>query len=287
MGGGITILSIGALLGSERMKNMLFNIRPDLKGKTGEITLKKFKCSKCEELTIDGWEFELNGSLTQVTAATICNSCGSKELSRQATKELEEKRVAQLISNWWTLDDKEKSGFKNYNTTSNSTLKAKENAIAYTQLFSQNSLKEKNLLIMGNPGTGKTHLSKAIARTLRARGFKVGFLTAVQLFDKIKSTFDTGEEMKKRLFDEMKKLDLLVIDDVGVETTKVTDVSWTVRTWTEIIEARMGLKNVWTTNLDDSHLGDIVGQRAFSRMYENTRFIDLFTDDYRKRKVVE
>lgn len=285
MGGGITILTIGSLLGPDRMKNVLFNYRPDLKDKVSEITLKKFKCSKCDQETIDGWEFELEGSLQQITAATVCNGCGTKELSRQATKELEEKRVGKLISNWWTIDDKEKAGFKNYIDTTKCTREAKEKAIAYTQLFSQHSLKEKNLLIMGNPGTGKTHLSKAIARTLRARGFKVGYLSAVDLFNKIKATYDGGST--ERLFKEMKELDLLVIDDMGVETTKVNDVSWSVRTWTEIIDGRLGLNNIWTTNLDDTSLGNIVGQRAFSRMYEDTRFIDLFTDDYRKSKLIK
>lgn len=285
MGGGITILTIGSLLGTDRMKNMLFNYRPELRGKIEEINLKRFKCTKCDEITIDGWEFEFEGRKQQITAAAICNSCGTKELSRQTTTELVEKRVAKLISNWWNLDDKEKSGFKNYNPTNNCTQKAKEKAIAYTQLFSTSSLKdEKNLLIMGSPGTGKTHLAKAIARTLKARGFKVGYISAVDLFNKLRATYDTGQT--ERLFEEMKALDLLVIDDIGVETTKTSEISWTVKTWTEFIDARLGLANIWTTNLDDANLPNVIGKRAVSRMYENTRFIDLFTDDYRKSKRV-
>jgi DNA replication protein DnaC len=285
VGGGITILAIGQFLGSERMKNLLFYMKPDLKDKAMNVKLMKFECSQCKEKTIDGWEFEFEGQIKQITAATICNSCGTKELSRQVTMELEEKRVGQLISNWWHMNDNDSSGFKNYIPTNDCTRKAKDNAIAYTQLFSQKSLVEKNMLIMGNPGTGKTHLSKAIARTLKARGFKVGYIPAVDLFNKIKATYDGGHT--ERLFKEMKELDILIIDDMGVETTKINDVSWTVRTWTEIIDARLGMPNIWTTNLDDINLPRIVGERAFSRMYEDTRFIDLFTDDYRRNKQVK
>lgn len=267
------------------MKNMLFNLRPDLKGKVSDISLKKFQCSKCAELTIDGWEYQLGEEIESLTAAQTCNSCGTKELSRQVTEELLQKRDNNLVANWWYMDNKETAGFKNYTPTNECTKEAKQRAIYYAQAFSQESLNEKNLLIMGKTGTGKTHLSKAIARTLKARGFKVGYISAVEIFNKIKSTFNNGSS--ERLFEEMKKLDLLVIDDMGVETTKLNDVSWTVRTWTEIIDNRLGLPNVWTTNLDDTSLGDVVGQRAFSRLYEDTRFIDLFTDDYRKTKSIK
>jgi DNA replication protein DnaC len=269
------------------MKRMLFNIRPDLKEKVDlqEVSLKKFKCSQCGEETIDGWEFQLDGQKQMITAAATCNSCGTKELSSQVTEELYQKRVDSLLSNWYFLSDKETAGFRNFQPVNELIKEAKQKAMNYVSAFSQGDLKEKNLLIMGNPGTGKTHLSKAIARTLKARGFKVGFIQAVELFNKIKGTFDSGSSEK--LYEEMKKLDLLIIDDMGVETTKLNDVSWTVRTWTEFIDARLGLANVWTTNLDDTHLGDVVGQRAFSRMYEDTRFIDLFTDDYRKTKTIK
>lgn len=265
---------------------MLFNIQPELKGKVAvqDISLRKFNCSQCTEETIDGWEYELDGQKQLLTAATICNRCGTKELSGQVTEELLQKRVDSLLSNWYFLSDKETAGFRNFQPVNELIKEAKQKAMNYVAAYSQNDLKEKNLLIMGNPGTGKTHLSKAIARTLKARGFKVGFMPAVELFNKIKKTFDSGPD---RLFEEMKKLDILIIDDMGVETTKLNDVSWTVRTWTEIIDARLGLANIWTTNLDDTHLGEVVGQRAFSRMYEDTRFIDLFTDDYRKTKTIK
>jgi DNA replication protein DnaC len=268
------------------MENLLFNIRPDLKGKTDEVKVKKFKCSQCGEMTIDGWEYRLGDVVECLTAAQQCNSCGTNELSLQVTEELFQKRVDALISNWYFISDKETAGFKNYQPVSKCTSDAKQKAINYTQAFSQKALNdEKNLLIMGSTGTGKSHLSKAIARTLKARGFKVGFIASVDLFNKIKATFDSGSTEK--VFEEMKKLDLLVIDDVGVETTKINDVGWTVRTWNEIIDARMGQANIWTTNLDEVSLSEVVGPRTLSRMYENTRFIDLFTDDYRKTKTVK
>ncbi|CRK80338.1 ATP-binding protein [Neobacillus massiliamazoniensis] len=268
------------------MENLLFNIRPDLKGKTDEVKIKKFKCSQCGEMTIDGWEYRIGEIVECLTAAQRCNGCGTKELSHQVTEELFQKRIDALISNWYFISEKETAGFKNYNSISKCTTEAKQKAINYTQAFSQNSLNdEKNLLIMGSTGTGKTHISKAIARTLKARGIKVGFITSVDLFNKFKATFDSGSS--ERIFVEMKKLDLLIIDDIGVETTKIDDVNWSVRTWKEILDARLGQANVWTTNLDEENLSKVVGQRAFSRMYEGTRFIDLFTDDYRKTKTVK
>ena len=138
--------------------------------------------------------------------------------------------------------------------------------------------------MMGTTGTGKTHLSKAIARTLKAKGLSVAFVEAIELFNMIKGTFG-NDRAKQRLLDQYKTFDVVFIDDVGLETKKIDEVSWSVSEWTGLINAREGKATVWTTNLDDDGLGEVIGKRSFSRMYVNTRFIDLFTDDYRRRLV--
>ncbi|MGM7719411.1 ATP-binding protein [Metabacillus sp. Hm71] len=269
------------------MERMLFNVKPDLRNKALNIELIKLKCAECDEGQLFGWKYNIDDIEHQYLADQMCTKCKNKVMAKELTTEFEQKRLDQFLNNWWFIEDNDESGFKNYKPTNEVTTKAKEKTINYMQRLSQKSLSdEKNLLIMGNPGTGKTHLSKAIARTLKSRGFKVGFIPSVDLFSKFKATFD-GKGSAERIFADMKKLDVLVIDDIGVETTKVSDVSWTIRTWNEIINCRLGLPNIWTTNLDDSKLADFVGERAHSRMYENTRFIDLFTDDYRKSKRVE
>jgi DNA replication protein DnaC len=190
------------------MENLLFNIRPDLKEKVDEVKVKKFKCSSCGEMTLDGWEYRIGEVVECLTAAQMCNGCGTKELSRQVSQELHQKRVDMLIANWWYIPDKETAGFKNYNSVSKCTDDAKQKSIAYTKAFSKENMTEKNLLIMGSTGSGKSHLSKAIARTLRAKNFTVGYIPAVELFKKIKATFD--KDNTDRLYEELKKRSIIV-----------------------------------------------------------------------------
>jgi DNA replication protein DnaC len=284
VGGGITILGLMDLLGEGRMENLFFKIKSDLLPDETEVEVKKFQCSHCLELKIDGWRYksELEPNWIDFCIIDMCNECKTAQISQEVSMELQQKRVDKLISNWWFMSETDTSGFKNFEPYNELTDKAKKIAIAFTKSFNQKDSKGENLLVMGTPGTGKTHLSKAIARTLRAKGNKVGFITAVDLFNKIKGTFN-GAGSVKQILSEMQSLDLLIIDDVGVETVQVKDVSWTVKTWTEIIDCRLHKPCIWTSNLDDIKLGAVIGERAFSRMYENTRFIDLFTDDYRKK----
>ncbi|MGO5012795.1 ATP-binding protein [Niallia sp. Sow4_A1] len=140
-----------------------------------------------------------------------------------------------------------------------------------------------NLLIQGNPGTGKTHLCVAIARTLKEKGFIVGFLTTGQLLSKIKSTYNKASIItEENIFKDLKKLDLLILDDLGAEASGGND-DWRKSIIFEIVESRSGKPTIYTSNLTDQDLPMVVGERVFSRLYDNTKFIDLFTEDYRKK----
>jgi DNA replication protein DnaC len=112
------------------------------------------------------------------------------------------------------------AGFKNYQETNKVTARAKEDVIYFTKELMELKKGEQNLLVMGNTGTGKTHLCTAAARTLKEKGFTVVFLTSGQLLAKIKSTYQR-ESLKtsQEILNDIEKLNLLILDDVGSEAT--------------------------------------------------------------------
>jgi DNA replication protein DnaC len=71
-----------------------------------------------------------------------------------------------------------------------------------------------NVLILGNSGTGKTHLATALAFAACAQGRKVRFFTVTQLVRQLLETRD--ERSSQRLFAHLERCHLLVLDELGV-----------------------------------------------------------------------
>ena len=77
-----------------------------------------------------------------------------------------------------------------------------------------------NILLVGNPGTGKSHLATALAAEACARGYKVRFYRATELVTTLIEARD--ERSFLRLKTQLAKLDLLVLDELGyVPASKV------------------------------------------------------------------
>jgi DNA replication protein DnaC len=77
-----------------------------------------------------------------------------------------------------------------------------------------------NLILIGNPGTGKSHLATALAAGACAKGYKVKFYRTTELVTALIEARD--ERSFLRLKVQLAKLDLLVLDELGyVPASKV------------------------------------------------------------------
>jgi DNA replication protein DnaC len=71
---------------------------------------------------------------------------------------------------------------------------------------------KENALLIGRPGTGKSHAAKAIALTAVQRGYKVLYREAHVLIEEVHQARELGELKKYRA--QLQAADLLVIDDL-------------------------------------------------------------------------
>ena len=72
---------------------------------------------------------------------------------------------------------------------------------------------QENILFMGNPGTGKTHLATALGHSACAQGKRVRFFSVTGLVTQLLEARE--ERQLERLFNRFAKLHLLILDEFG------------------------------------------------------------------------
>jgi hypothetical protein len=133
---------------------------------------------------------------------------------------------------------------------------------------------ERNLVIQGTVGTGKSYAAAAAVRPLHKEGHKIRFLPVEEMLDELRPG---GPE---RALAALASVDVLVVDDVGAE--RPTD--WTAERFYAVVNRRWleQLPTVFTTNLIPKELGEHVGQRAYSRMTGGAVRVTMIGPDRRK-----
>ncbi|UBV34090.1 ATP-binding protein [Staphylococcus xylosus] len=235
----------------------------------------------------------------EIERALYCEKCGNKydlhkfdsgyeyrdgcECSMIAAgKEAENKRKQKAIDNIFNQSNVNYSlqevTVNNYQPQNKSQTDAKQTAIEYVKTFSTG--KPKSLIMQGSYGAGKSHLAYAIAKAVKAQGYSVAFMHIPMLMDRIKATYNKNAvETTDELVKLLSNVDLLVLDDIGVENTEHT-----LNKLFSIVDNRVGKNNIFTTNFSDKELNQNMNwQRINSRMKHNSRQVRVLGDDYRER----
>ncbi len=124
----------------------------------------------------------------------------------------------------------------------------------------------KNLLLFGEPGSGKTFITNCIAKELLDSSHSVIYFSATQIFDLIADIkFRNSGEIEKLPLTDIYECDLLVIDDLGTENTN----SFTSKELFTILNERrlLNKSTIISTNLNMQQLKDIYSERSASRIF--------------------
>lgn len=157
--------------------------------------------------------------------------------------------------------------------------------VAYekSKKFCENFSDTKNILFYGNSGLGKTFLSACIAKEIIDKGFYVRFLSATRLFSVYEDyKFNRGNvEENKKIIDEVYSCDLLIIDDLGTESSNQNSVMFLY----DILNERIikDKKIIITTNLGVEEMDRRYTPRFISRLYESFNSIKLEGENIRKK----
>ena len=124
----------------------------------------------------------------------------------------------------------------------------------------------KNILFMGQVGTGKSFLSNCIANEIIKEGYSVIYFSAVSLFETISSyKFRKDKYSSEDSVKDIYSCDLLVIDDLGSEIVNQFVCS---ELFTIVNERFLQKKStVISTNLSMKEIAERYSSRVFSRIH--------------------
>jgi len=136
------------------------------------------------------------------------------------------------------------------------------------------------LLVMGNPGTGKTFLSASVLNLLFEKKEEVFYTTHRRFIEEIHKAIEenkTQHSVIQKICDKR----FLIFDDLGAATCS----DWQKEMILELIDRRYSdnLKTLITTNFNEKEITEMLGLRTKSRLFDqHNAILQMWTSDKRR-----
>lgn len=141
-------------------------------------------------------------------------------------------------------------------------------AVDYAHTFDIALHTGRSALLVGKPGTGKTHLALAIAQHVMRRQCSVRFSTVQRVFRAVKETWsreaETSEAQAVAMFT---KPDLLILDEVGVQFGSATEQQLLFDILNHRYESMK--PTLLLSNLPVAEVQTFLGERIMDRLRED------------------
>lgn len=145
----------------------------------------------------------------------------------------------------------------------------------------------KSLLLIGECGTGKTHIGCAILRAFYKLGYQGQYMNLYDLFQQVKSAWKNYDHQDIQLIKKLAQQDILVIDEVGVQYNTQAEKMIIYDLFNKRYQQKKPsiiISNlpVYSANNKDACLACILGERVIDRLRDGGKQIVFNWGSFRR-----
>ncbi|MBN3839238.1 ATP-binding protein [Burkholderia sp. Ac-20349] len=182
----------------------------------------EYRNSVCDK---HGSYIEMSSNFGGVQRWAGCPKCMEERDAEQAAQDAAEirrnARRTSLMTGWQEAEIPKRfanASFKSYTVESPAQQTALDACAEYAQSWEAILESGRNLIMCGRPGTGKTHLSVAIARVVARKGALPFFARTYEAVQFVRESYRPGSKLSEReSIARFVEPDLLILDEVGVQ----------------------------------------------------------------------